>query len=98
MEENKNTITTSCGFTYEIDNDVLDDMEIFDDLIMMDDPEVNQAQRMAASTRVFRRLIGEDQRKKLDAYLKEKDGKVRISAYQREVMEIFSKVNEDKKK
>lgn len=98
MDEKTTTITTPSGFTYEVDKDALDDMEIFDDLILMEDPEVPQAKRMFVTTRVFRRMIGDEQRKALDEFLKERDGKVRISAYQKEIHDLFNGLNKSKKK
>jgi len=98
--DNKNTytITTSSGFTYEVDKDAFDDMEIFDDLMLMEDPDVPQAKRLFATNRVFRRMLGEKQRKALDEFLRARDGKIRISAYQKEIQELFTGLDEAKKK
>ena len=96
--DNTYTITTSSGFTYEVDRDAFDDMEIFEDLIVMEDPDVPQAKRLFATNRVFRKMLGPEQTKKLDAFLKERDGKVRISAYQREIKDLFTSLDESKKK
>ncbi len=98
MEDKKMTFTSSNGFTYEISRDALDDMEIFDDLITMEDQNASEAQRIFATTRVFRKMLGDEQKKALDTFLREKDGKVRISAYQREIRELFTGLNESKKK
>ena len=98
MDKNTYTITTSSGFSYEVDNDAFDDMEIFDDLMIMEDPEASQAKRLNATNRVFRKMIGAEQQKKLDAFLKERDGKIRISAYQQEIKELFSGLDNNKKK
>ena len=91
-------IQTQSGFDYEIDRDAMDDMELFEDLVTMEDPEVIQAKRLAATNRVFAKLLGDEQKARLNAFLKERDGKVRISAYQREIREIFEAMNDDKKK
>ena len=98
MDDKIIKVQTQSGFQYEIDKDAMDDMELFEDLVTMEDPEVIQAKRLAATNRVFNKLLGEAQKNKLNAFLKERDGKVRISAYQREIREIFEAMNDDKKK
>lgn len=98
MEKKTIAITSTSGFTYEVDKDAFDDMEIFDDLLLMEDPEVSQAKRLHAMTRVFRRMIGEEQKTALDAFLKERDGKIKISEYNKEIRDLFAGLNEDKKK
>lgn len=98
MENNIFTATTSSGFEYKIDKDNLDDMEIFNDLMIMEDPETPQVKRIFATNRVFQTLLGDEQKKALDEFLKNKDGKVRISVYQKEITEIFHAMDENKKK
>ena len=98
MEDNIFTVTTSSGFEYRVDKDALDDMEVFEDLMTMEDPNATKPEKMRATNRAFRLLIGDEQKKKLDAYLKERDGRVRISAYQREIVELFRSMNDGKKK
>ena len=92
------TAKTSSGFEYKIDKDNLDDMEVFNDLMIMEDPETPQVKRIFATNKVFRTLLGEDQKKALDEYLIKRDGKVRISVYQQEMMEIFRAMDDSKKK
>lgn len=98
MEEKIFTVTTSSGFEYHVDKDALDDMEIFEDLMTMEDQNASKPEKMRATNRAFRKLIGDEQKTQLDSYLKQKDGRVRISAYQREIVELFRSLNEDKKK
>ena len=92
------TITTSSGFEYHIDRDNLDDMEIFEDLMTMEDPDTPQVKRTFATNRVFQRMLGDEQKQALEAFLKLKEGRVRISTYQREILEIFQGMDEAKKK
>ena len=96
--ENNFTVVTSSGFEYVVDRDALDDMEIFEDLMTMEDPDALRPVKMRATNRVFRALLGEEQKKRLDEFLKEKEGKVRISSYQREIIELFRSMNASKKK
>lgn len=98
METKTFTVTTSIGFEYHIDKDNLDDMEVFNDLMIMEDPETPQVKRTFATNRVFEKLLGEEQKKDLEKYLKEKEGRVRISTYQKEIVEIFRAMDEGKKK
>ncbi len=96
--EDKFNITTSSGFEYEIAEDVLDDMEMFEDLIILEDPDEPQFRKVAATNRMFVKMLGPEQKTKLDRFLKERDGKVKISVYQKEIREIFQSMNKDKKK
>lgn len=98
MENTFFTVTSSSGFEYKIDKDNMDDMEIFEDLMVMEDPEEPQVKRTMALNRVFQKVLGKEQKEKLDAFLKERDGKVRISVYQKEIGEVFAAMNESKKK
>lgn len=98
MEDKAYTVTTSSGFEYTIDKDALDDMEIFDDLMTIEDPEASKPERMRATKRVFQKLLGEEQKERLNEFLKKRDGKIRISAYQKEIRELFARINDDKKK
>lgn len=87
-------ITTTSGFEYEIDPDALDDMEVFEDLMAMENAENNDAVRVAATNRVFRHILGVNQQKALNKHLKAQEGKVKISTYQREIKEVFQRLGE----
>ena len=91
-------ITTSIGFEYEIDRDILDDMELFEDLMTIEDPDAGKVERTRATNRIFQRLLGDEQKKRLDDFLKARDGRVRFSAYQREIFDVFASMSGDKKK
>ena len=98
MEDTTYKITTSSGFEYVVDKDAMDDMELFEDLMTLEDPEAAKPERMRATNRIFHRLLGNEQKERLNAYLKERDGKVRISVYQREILELFAAIKDGKKK
>ena len=98
MEDNKYTITTDSGFSCTIDDGVLDDLELFEDLTIMEDPKRNEAEQLIAGKRVVQALIGEDQEKSLREHLREKEGKVKITSYLREFGNMFREIKETKKK
>lgn len=91
------TIKTSSGFEYTIDPEAMDDMEVFEDLMAMENPDNNDAVKIAATNRVFRHILGASQQKELNKFLKSKEGKVKISSYQREIKEVFQGLGELKK-
>lgn len=91
------TIKTSSGFEYTIDPEAMDDMEVFEDLMTMENPDCNDAVKIAATNRVFRHILGASQQKELNKFLKAKEGKVKISTYQREIKEVFQNLGELKK-
>ena len=90
-------ITTSSGFEYEIDPEAMDDMEVFEDMMAMENPDNNDAVKIAATNRVFRHILGSSQQKELNKFLKAREGKVKISTYQREIKEVFQGLGELKK-
>lgn len=81
----------SNGFELEIDENGLDDWEILEILCDLDEGKFGKMPK------VFSALIGEEQFVALKAYLKEKDGKVRISAMQNVLAEMFATLKEGKK-
>lgn len=90
-------ITTASGFEYEIDPEAMDDMEVFEDIMTMENPDENEAVKVAATNRVFRHVLGAPQQRKLNRYLKEKEGRVKISTYQNEIREVFQRLGELRK-
>lgn len=90
-------VTSENGLEYTIDQDVLDDMELFEDLMTIEDPEATAVEKTRATNRVFDCLIGAEQKAKLDAFLKERDGRVRFSEYQKEIASVFSGLKTAKK-
>lgn len=78
--------TTRTGFTYEINEEVLDDIELFDMLSDMLDDDINSLH----IGKVITKLLGKDGRKKMYDHLRTEDGRVPASAIANEVMDIFS--------
>lgn len=79
---------TESGFEFELPDDVVDDMELFDALV-----DLEKGDYSAAST-VCRRLLG-DQRQRLYDFLR-RDGRVRVSDVAPAVLEILKAVREGK--
>lgn len=79
------------GFEVTVDENGLDDWEILEILCDLDEGKFGKMPK------VFTALLGEEQFAALKKYLKEKDGKVRISAMQDALGEIFSTLKEGKK-
>ena len=94
----KDSITTSTGFKCIPNREALDDMEIFEDLMTMDDPEATYHAKVRATERVFYALMGDKQLDALRKHLADMDGKVKITSYQREQNEIFAEAAKLKKK
>lgn len=90
-------IRTTSGFEYNIDPEAMDDMEVFEDIMTMENPDNNDAVKIAATNRVFRHILGTSQQKELNKFLKAKEGKVKISTYQREIKEVFQQLGELRK-
>lgn len=74
---------TSTGFSYKIQDDVLDDMELLDALVDMDNGD------MSSYRYAIKALLGEEQRKALYEYVRDKKTG-RVSA--KKVFEAFAEV------
>ena len=99
--DTKKKFTSSSGFEYSLDLDVLDDWDIWEnELTVMEDKDAPTKVRDAATKKVFIALIGgEDEFDRLKAFLKEQDGqRVRRTAVVREMTEVFKGATPDKKK
>ena len=75
--------TTESGFSFEIDENCFDDMELLDKLISAD------AGNYMALTSVLSAILGDDQKKELYEHVRTKEGRVPITAVTAEVQEIF---------
>ena len=75
--------TTSTGFTFDLPDDVMNDMELFEDLRAMDhgDP--------TAMVPVVQRLMG-DQKQALYDHVRTESGRVPIDKVTSEILEIFA--------
>lgn len=79
--------TTQSGFTFEMEPEVLDDMELLEQVVECDENPV-------ALCRVARMILGEEQKKALYNHLRNEKGKVPISAVGKEITEIFSAIGQ----
>ena len=80
----KKHISCSCGFEWDVDPDVLDDMELYDDLMALDNerPDVKP---------VLQRILGAEGQHNLYETCR-KDGKVRASLVNTALYEIFDQL------
>ena len=93
-----NTIKTKSGFEYQVEEDAMDDLEVFDAIRAASDPDLSGMEKTAAFFRAFQGIIGDEQDKALREYLKEKNGKVKTSDYRKEIDDFFTNLNKPKKK
>lgn len=84
-------IKTQSGFTCEIDENALDDAELLEDLCALDEGAVYRFPS------VIRKLLGEENKKRLYEHLRGEDGRVHTSALSTELQDIFSSLNSKKK-
>lgn len=82
---------TNSGFKYEIDENIMDDMELVDALAAAqgDDP-------MQISV-VVSKIFGPEQKKKLYDHVRTEDGRVPIMSVADTIKEIFESMGEDGK-
>ena len=80
--------TLSNGFRYSIENDVFDDYEILE---LIADVEDNPT----SITKLVTLILGEKQKNNLIKYLKNKEGKARLSTMERLMGELFQKLQKD---
>lgn len=84
-------ITTATGFTCEIDDDALNDMELLEGLIGMDNGDANMMPF------VMDRLLGEN-KKALYDHVRTEAGRVPVDKVTAELAEIFKVLSPDQKK
>ena len=85
---------TQSGFSFKLDNNKLDDMELLEFLAGVDDD-------MTLLPELVERLLGKEQKAKLYDFIRKSEGHVSISKCYAIVMEIFEeagKQNDDTKK
>lgn len=96
--DNMISFTSKSGFKYSIEQDALDNLELFEHIKIANDPNESSITQLDAAIKAFVCVIGPEQNEKLRAYLKEKDGKIRTSIYRREIGEVLNSLGEAKKK
>ncbi len=74
--------TTKSGFAFELEPDILDDMELLDQVAECD-------ANPAALSRVIKMVLGEEQRKALYDHLRDERGKVPVNAVGEAITDIF---------
>lgn len=77
------------GFEYQVDKDVLNDMELLDLIVEVDTNPL-------AISKVIKKLLGEDQRRKLYDHLRTEKGNVPVLAVSEAVAEIFKSSKQGK--
>ena len=82
---------TSTGFAFTLADNVLDDMELLEELV-----DIDNGNRTALPG-VVRRLLGDDQKKKLYDHCRGEDGRVPVSRVGQELTEIFGAFEQSKK-
>lgn len=76
--------TTRSGFAFEVDNAVLDDMEFIDAMA-----ETSDGSNYLSFSKIGKMLFGEEQRKRLYDFLREKDGRVSVTAVSDAVADVM---------
>lgn len=87
MKAKTHDITLANGLTLKVEENALDDMELLELLIDLDEG------KPSAIPRVGRRLLGDEQMKKLYDSIKE-NGRVPITKYSEAIKEILEKLGE----
>ena len=82
--------TTKSGFAFELEPDILDDMELLDQVVECD-------ANPAALSRVIRMVLGEEQRKALYDHLRDERGQVSVKAVGEALSDIFSAIGQSGK-
>lgn len=81
---------TKSGFSYEIDEEILDDYEFLEILLKIDEGEVSYSIKMVDM------LLGEEQKKRLKEHVRTENGRVPATKLISEALEIFSSIKEGK--
>ena len=79
--------TTSSGFAFELNEDVLDDYELLESLRKLDKGDGEYA------VDVVEQLLGEEQKERLKKHLRNENGKVSAKKLMEEIGEIFNACN-----
>ena len=82
---------TQSGFKYEIDENILDDMELIDAMAAAQGEDPTQI------SVVVLKVFGPDQRKKLYDHLRTEDGRVPVTDVANTITEIIESLGDDGK-
>ena len=81
---------TESGFSIELEESTLDNMEVLDALSDLDEGNP------LAMSRLVVKLLGKDGKKRLYDHLRTEDGRVPASAVESTIMELFQSINAGK--
>ena len=84
------TAKTESGFSIELEESTLDNMEVLDALSDLDEGNP------LAMSRLVVKLLGKDGKKRLYDHLRTEDGRVPASAVESAIMELFQSINNGK--
>lgn len=84
------TAKTESGFSIELEESTLDNMEVLDALSDLDEGNP------LAMSRLVVKLLGKDGKKRLYDHLRTEDGRVPASAVESAIMELFQSINTGK--
>jgi len=84
------TAKTESGFSIELEENALDNMEVLDALSDLDEGNP------LAMSRLVVKLLGKDGKKRLYDHLRTEDGRVPASAVESAIMELFQSINDGK--
>lgn len=84
------TAKTESGFSIELEESALDNMEVLDALSDLDEDNP------LAMSRLVVKLLGKDGKKRLYDHLRTEDGRVPASAVEIAIMELFQSINAGK--
>lgn len=84
------TAKTESGFSIELKESTMDNMEVLDALSDLDEGNP------LAMSRLVVKLLGKDGKKRLYDHLRTEDGRVPASAVESTIMELFQSINAGK--
>ena len=84
------TAKTESGFSIELEESTLDNMEVLDALSDLDEGNP------LAMSRLVVKLLGKDGKKRLYDHLRTEDGRVPAAAVESAIMELFQSINAGK--
>lgn len=84
------TAKTESGFSIELEEGALDNMEVLDALSDLDEGNP------LAMSRLVVKLLGKDGKKRLYDHLRTEDDRVPASAVESAIMELFQSINDGK--
>ncbi len=82
--------TTKSGFEFEIDSNVLDNMELVDAL-------AEASEDATQISKAIRMILGDEQKKKLYEHVRNEDGVVSVTAISDELLDMFDIIGDEAK-